>query len=200
VDGAAAGCPAWPLPRCPHTPAAVAGVRSAGACGLPVSGRPRPVSRHPDSGSPLAASTWQLDQHRRANPTCAVQPWRRNGGWGSAAVLPQPGHCSRCLGGCGTGHRGRLGCPLLFPEPRSVSTRSVSGRLVSAADTAGAGGCPPLQEQVACPASAGRVPPPPVRLGELAVEPVAKLGADQGHGRSLHRQGFLGGQPAQPQA
>jgi hypothetical protein len=44
------------------------------------------------------------------------------------------------------------------------------------------------------------VPPPPVRLGELTAEPVAKLGADQGHGRSLHRQGFLGGQPAQPQA
>src|SRR4029453_10900660 len=39
---------------------------------------------------PLAASTWRLDQRRRANPTCTVRPWRSNGGYGSAAVLPQP--------------------------------------------------------------------------------------------------------------
>ena len=71
-------------------PAAVAGVRCAGACGLPVSARPRPVSTHRDSRSPLAAFTWQLDQRRRANSTCAVPPWRRNGGCWSAAVLPQP--------------------------------------------------------------------------------------------------------------
>ena len=37
-----------------------------------------------------------------------------------------------------------------------------------------------------------------VFVSEDEAEPVAKLGADQGHGRSLHRQGFLGGQPAQP--
>jgi hypothetical protein len=100
----------------------------------------------------------------------------------------------------------RLGCPLLPPEPRSVSRRSVSGRLVSgrlvsgrllsATDTAAARGCPPLQEAVACPASAGQMLPPPGGMGELPAEPVAKLGAEQGHGRSLHRQGFLGGQPA----
>src|SRR6266508_2708939 len=35
VHGAAAGHPAWPLPQCTHAPAAVVGVRSAGACGLP---------------------------------------------------------------------------------------------------------------------------------------------------------------------
>src|SRR5512132_4596823 len=102
---------------------------------------------------------------------------------GGPAVAPQrrlrvrrrpapAGHRGRCLGGGGTGHRRRLGCPLLLPEPRSLSTRSVSRRLVSAADTAGAGGCPPLQEAAAGPASAGRVPPPPVRLGELTAEPV----------------------------
>jgi hypothetical protein len=112
-------------------PAAVAGVRGVGACRLPVVGRPRPVSTHPVSRSPLAASTWQVDQRRRANPTCgglAVAPQRR------LPVRRRPaaaGHRGRCRGGCGTGHRGRLGCPLLLPEPRSLSTRPVSGRLVS---------------------------------------------------------------------
>jgi hypothetical protein len=60
------------------------------ACGLPMVGRPPPVSTQPDSRAPLAASTWQLDQRRRTNPTCPVLPSRRNGGCGSAAVLPQP--------------------------------------------------------------------------------------------------------------
>ena len=48
------------------------------------------------------------------------------------------GHRGRCLGGRETAHRGRLGGPLLLPEPRSVSIRLVSGRLLSAADPAGA--------------------------------------------------------------
>jgi SAM-dependent methyltransferase len=39
-------------------PAAVAGVRSAGACGLPESGRPRQVSARPGSRYQPAASTW----------------------------------------------------------------------------------------------------------------------------------------------
>jgi hypothetical protein len=60
------------------------------ACRLPVFTRPRPVSRHPDSRSLLAASTWPVDQRRQANPTCPVPPWRRNGGCGSAGVLLQP--------------------------------------------------------------------------------------------------------------
>jgi hypothetical protein len=70
-------------------PAAVAGVRRAGACGLPCSaGRVRcPGIR---TAVPLAASTWPLDQRRRANPTCGGLPSRRNGGCGSAAVLAQP--------------------------------------------------------------------------------------------------------------
>ena len=109
-------------------PAAVAGVRRAGACGLPVFARPRPVSRHPDSRSPLAASTWPVEQRRRANPTRAVLPWRRND-----AAGPWPSCRSRTLrpvsGLLQNRNRGRLGCPLLLPEPRSVSTRSVSGRL-----------------------------------------------------------------------
>jgi hypothetical protein len=56
VHGAAAGHPAWPLPQCTHAPAAVVGVRSAGACGLPLSGRPRPVSVRPDSRYQPAAA------------------------------------------------------------------------------------------------------------------------------------------------
>ena len=71
VDGSAAGCPAWTLPQCPHAPAEVVDVRRAGACGLPVSGRPRPVSARPDSRSPPAASPGPLDQRRRASATCA---------------------------------------------------------------------------------------------------------------------------------
>jgi NADPH-dependent 2,4-dienoyl-CoA reductase/sulfur reductase-like enzyme len=47
---------------------------------------------------------------------------------------------------------------------------------------------------------AARVPPLPVRAGELALEAVAELGAHVGHGRPLQGQGVLGGQPAQPQA
>jgi hypothetical protein len=118
----------------------------------------RPVSIHPDSRSPLAASTGHLTKCRRA-----IRHARSCRRAATAAAGPPPSCRSRtprrCLGGCGTGHRGRLGCPLLLPEPRSVSTRSVSeglvsGRLVSATDPAGACGCPPLQEQVACPASA----------------------------------------------
>ena len=78
-----------PLPQCPPCPAAVAGVRSAGRAGSRCSaGRVRcPRIR---TAVPVAASTWQLDQGRRANPTCAILPSRRNGGCGSAAVLPQP--------------------------------------------------------------------------------------------------------------
>ena len=47
------------------------------------------------------------------------------------------------------------------------------------------GWCPPLQEPVVWPAATGRVPPLPVGAGELALEPVAELGAHQGHGRPL---------------
>jgi hypothetical protein len=43
----------------------------------------------------------------------------------------------------------------------------VSGRLVSAADTAAACGCPLLQGPVVWPAAAGRVLPLPVRAGKL---------------------------------
>jgi hypothetical protein len=48
--------------------------------------------------------------------------------------------------------------------------------------------------------AAGLVPPPLVRAGELALQPVPGLGAHAGHGRPLHGQDLLAGQPAQPQA
>jgi hypothetical protein len=127
-------------------PVAVAGVRSAGACRLPAFGRPRPVSTHSDSRSPLAASTGPHDQRRRANPTCAVLPPRRNGGCGSAADLPQPGTaagvwvaaepdtadalavrcCSRNRGRCPQGRCPKGWCPdgwcppQTLPEPAGV--------------------------------------------------------------------------------
>jgi hypothetical protein len=65
----------------------------------------------------------QRDQHRRASATCAALPWRRNGGCGFAAAGRPAGHRGRCPRSCGTGHGGRCGCPLLLPEPRSVSGR-----------------------------------------------------------------------------
>jgi hypothetical protein len=80
VDGSAAGCPAWPLPQCPHA------LRRSRVSAVPG----RAGSRYPDSRSPLAASTWPLDQRRRENPICTVLPSRRNGGCRSTAVLPQP--------------------------------------------------------------------------------------------------------------
>jgi hypothetical protein len=57
ADGAAAGCPAWPLPRCPHAPAAVVGVRSARGVRAP--GVPQAASgvRASDSRYQPAAST-----------------------------------------------------------------------------------------------------------------------------------------------
>jgi hypothetical protein len=63
-----------------------------------------------------------------------------------------------------------------------VSGPLLSGRLVSAADPATGLRCRPLQEPVARSAAAGRLPPPPVGPGELALQPVAELGAQQGHG------------------
>jgi hypothetical protein len=90
VHGAAAGHPAWPLPQCTHAPAAVVGVRSAGACGLPLSGsRVRCPCVRTAATSRLRRPGLR-DQHRRASATWAALPWCRNGGSGSAAVLPQP--------------------------------------------------------------------------------------------------------------
>jgi hypothetical protein len=56
------------------------------------------------------------------------------------------------------------------------------------ADTAAAGACPPLQEVVAWPASAGRVQPPASGPPELGGEPLAELLAHIGHGRPLQGQ------------
>jgi hypothetical protein len=204
VHGAAAGHPAWPLPQCTH--ARRQSWVSAGprACGLPLSGRPRPVSARPTAATSRLRRPGPLDQCRRASATWAALPWCRNGSSGSAAVLPQPA----AQPGTAAGVQG-----VADPDKAdAVAVRcfvrnggrcpdgwSVSGRLMSAAYTSAACGCPRLQEAVARPAAAGRVPPLPVGVGELAAEPVAELGAQVGHRRSLQRQGLLGGQPAQPQ-
>ena len=86
VDGSAAGCPAWPLPQCPHAPAAVAGVRGAGA----PAGSRCPAGRVRTAGTRRPRRPGPLDQRRRASATCVALASRRNGGCGSAAVLPQP--------------------------------------------------------------------------------------------------------------
>jgi hypothetical protein len=84
VDSSAAGCPGWPLPQCPHAPAAVAGVRRAGACGLPVSGRPRPVSARPDSRYP----TGRVDLAHLTSADAQPQRARRCRRVGTAAAGP----------------------------------------------------------------------------------------------------------------
>jgi hypothetical protein len=48
--------------------------------------------------------------------------------------------------------------------------------------------CPLLQEPVVRSASAGRLPPPPIGVGELALQPVAEPGAHVGHRRALQGQ------------
>jgi hypothetical protein len=75
--------------RASARPCPVAGVRSAGAGRLPVSGRPPPVSARPDSRYPPAASTW-------AHVTSAdeqAQPARRCRGAGTAAAGGPPPSC-----------------------------------------------------------------------------------------------------------
>jgi hypothetical protein len=199
VDGPAAGCPAWPLPQCPHA------LRRSRVSAVPW----------------RAGSRCSAGRVRCPGIRTAVLRWLRRPGH-LTSTDEQIRHARSCRRAATAAAGPPPSCPSRTPRPVSgwlqnrtprtpwlsaapgttVGVHKVGVRTagVRTADTAGAGGCPPLQEQVACPASAGRVPPPPVRMGELTAEPVAKLGADQGHGRSLHRQGFLGGQPAQPQA
>ena len=55
VDGSAAGCPAGPLPRCPMTPAAVAGVPIAVRSRAIGVHKPRPLSACPHRRCPPAA-------------------------------------------------------------------------------------------------------------------------------------------------
>jgi hypothetical protein len=114
----------------------VASLRGSGADGYMVTWTgwvpPVTVSSPSRGGSRQAAQMvrgWKsAPQVCQANPTCAVPPSHRNRGRPVRRRPAPAGPRGRCLGGCGTGHRGRLGGPLLLPEPRSVSTRSVSGR------------------------------------------------------------------------
>jgi hypothetical protein len=84
--------------------------------------------------------------------------------------------CGR-LDGCGS-----IRCPAA-PRNRGRGVRTAP----SNADTAAVCGCPPLQEAVTGPASAGGVQPPPVRLADLAGQPLAELLAHVGHGWLLQR-------------
>jgi hypothetical protein len=105
-----AGCPPCRGVRAPGVRQAASGVRA--------------------SGQPVSIGCVDLAYLTSADEQ--AQPARRCCGAGTAAVGPPPSCRSRTprpvSGGCGTGHRGRLGCLLLLPA------RSVSGRLVSAAD------------------------------------------------------------------
>jgi hypothetical protein len=117
----------------------------------------------------------------------------------------------RRLGGRRTGHCGCV--PLRFRNGGQVSAvRAVSAPGPATAcrcpldghgwyppaGTAPVCGCPRLQEPVAWSASAGGMQPPPVRLANLAGQPVAELLAHQGHGRPLQRQHLIARQPAKP--
>jgi len=125
-----------PPPQRPMTPAAVAGVHIAGrlrAIGVCTS---RPLSARPDHWCPPAVTSAE-EQARRARPLpscwdddCRVRRSPAAAGrsrgyreWLSGVrVAANPGHCDR------------VRRPLLLPEPR------VSGRWLSAADTAAACG------------------------------------------------------------
>jgi hypothetical protein len=129
--------------------------------------------------------------HRRAR--CPLRPcgtWLQPGvrtpsvRGGRAAAAN--GHCRsvrRAFRNCGT-----WGC------------RRVSGQSVSTADTAAAKGVRCWRKRSPGRAAVALMPPPPVRLGELAAEPVAELGAHVGHRRPLQRQRLLAGQPAELEA
>jgi hypothetical protein len=206
----AAGCPAGYGRRSVHM-----------ACG---NCRCRQLPDAPDCRCPQAStvrvSAWsvsagcaglsRLDQRRRAGAGCAAAP-RRGGGdhcspaqsWDSRA---QPtadsavnrGSARQCPGGCRTERCGSVRCPLLLPERRPVS-----GRSVSTADAAAAClRCPLLQEPVARPASAHGGQPPAPSLPDLLTEPLAELLAYVGHGRprQRQRQRLLVGQRAEPEA
>ncbi len=129
-------------PAVQRNAAAVGKVDAAG--GQRLSGRADNGRGLPDTGSPHASA---LRTPATAAEACGhltsadAQPQaaRRYRGAGVAVAGPRrscrsrptAGHCGRWRGGCGTERRGRLGCPLLRPEPRSLSAGSVSGRLVS---------------------------------------------------------------------
>jgi hypothetical protein len=87
----AAGCPAWPLPQCPHARPRSRVSAAPRACGLPVSGSHlrRPCVRKAEIRRRRRPGP--RDQRGRPSATCAaaaaVPEW---GGCGSAAVLPQP--------------------------------------------------------------------------------------------------------------
>jgi hypothetical protein len=139
------GCPAWPLPQCPYLPCRGRGCpqcRGRAGCRCPV-GRVRCPRVRTAGLRPRRPGL--RDQRSRASATCAALRWCRMGGCG---LPPSSRPGSRTpwpvSGGCGTGHSGRRGCPVLLPEPRSVSGRLVSGRLVSGRlDGVRTIGCPP---------------------------------------------------------
>jgi len=110
-----------------------------------------------------------------------------------AAVRPGAGHRGRCPGGCGPDAADALAVRCHFWNcGRSgwlVCVRAVGvhrGHFRSLWR-------PQLQKAVVPSASVGRLPPLPVGVGELALQPVAELGAYVGHRRSLQGQGLLGG-------
>jgi hypothetical protein len=88
VDGAAAGCPAWPLPQCPHAPAAVAGSAVPGRAGSRCPAGHVRCPRLRTAGIRRLRRPGPLDQRRRA------QRARRCRGAGTAAAGP-PHSCRR---------------------------------------------------------------------------------------------------------
>jgi hypothetical protein len=200
VDSSGAGCPAWPLPQCPHSlrQSRVSAVLRCAGCRCPA-GRLR-CPRGRTAGIHRQRRPGPGDQRGRASATCAALPSRRNGGRGSAPscrsrpgdrtprvgiwVAAEPDTADALAVRCCFRNRGR--CPDGWP---------VSGRLagVRTVGRCPDGWCPPrtlprlwcplLPEAVAGQTAAGRVPPPPVGAGELALQ----LGAHVGHGRPLQR-------------
>jgi hypothetical protein len=131
-----------PVPQCPNTPHGRRGCPHCRSVRFPVSGRPRPVSA---SGQPVAAghvSTWPRWPAQTSNHNlCAAVCWM--GGYGSATVQPagQPDTAAGAWVAAESDIADALAVRCCFRNrARCPDGWTVSGRLVSAADTSAACG------------------------------------------------------------